>query len=163
MSPAHQPCTSTRPSPPVASNRTRASATWPWSTSLICQPIAGEALDRDQPGAAGAGRDETAAGRDAVHGRLGTGGVSGPGAGGGLLTDEPVGPGVGVPLVGRLPPAGGGAAAAAPAGSLKGSPTRPAAAKPTPTEAAANSAHTPARAHRLSMAMILPPADLTRG
>jgi hypothetical protein len=80
----------------------------------------------------------------------------------GLLTDEPVGRGLAVP-VGRLSVAGGAAATVVPAGSLKGSPTRPAAAKPTPTEAAANSAHTAARAHRLSMATILPAAHLTRG
>jgi hypothetical protein len=66
-------------------------------------------------------------------------------------------------LVGRLSALGGDAAADAPVGSLNGSPTRPAAAKPTPTEAAAKSAHTAARAHRLSMPSILPAARLTRG
>ncbi len=95
---------------------------------------------------------------------VGSGSVAAPvPVGRGLLADESVGRGLEVPPVGRLSAVGGGAAAVAPAGSLKGSPTRPAAAKPTPTEAAANSAHTAARAHRLSMPTILPASHLTCG
>jgi hypothetical protein len=47
--------------------------------------------------------------------------------------------------------------------SVNGSLTNPAAPKPTPTEAAANSAHRTPRATRLSTCLILPPPGITPG
>ena len=158
------------------SKRTRAFSTRPESTSSIAQPTAGDALTATSPSRQEADTypprvliprtSVVVPGDRLADGRLDDGPPDGLLVDGsrldGLLVGSPEWLLLGLPE--GLPvaePVGAGDPVADPveettepvetsAGSVKGSPTSPAAPKPTPTEAAANSAHRAPRATRLS-------------
>jgi hypothetical protein len=174
MPPAHQAWTSTRWSLSFEpSKRTRARSTRPESTSSIAQPTAGDALTATRPPRQDPDtnpprvlmpRTSVDVPVERRDDGLPDGRLEDELLDGGRVVDEPldgvpVGLPVGLPVADPVGAAGADEDCPAeetsgpveiPAGSVKGSPTSPAAPKPTPTDAAAKTAHRAPSATRLS-------------